>query len=119
MATKLKACTTGYIITIIRGISLSLPFTYKAPDGTPIDLTGKEVVFKLKLDGVIHTYTSTPNTYGSVVTITDAVNGEFLVLVTDEETTTFDLITGRWWLELHESGNITLLFRDDVIIEDV
>ncbi len=122
MAKKIESCNAGYILEILRGISLSEPFTYKNPDGSAIDLTGKTVVFKLKFGTTIHTYTSTANAYGSSVTITDAINGKFLVLVTDEETLTFALTDGtpgKWWLELHESGNIDLLWRDDVTVEDV
>jgi hypothetical protein len=119
MAKKFNECISTYPITIYRGISLSIPFTYKQSDGTPIDLTGKEIVFKLRFDEVVTTYNSAPNSYGSAVTITDDVNGEFTVLVTDEETAVMEINSGRWWLELHDAGNVDLLFKDDVVVEDV
>jgi hypothetical protein len=120
MAVKFNQCNTGFPIIIYRGISLSLAFTYKDDDDNPIDLTGKEIVFKLKFDNTILTYNSTPNSFGSVVTITDDINGEFHVLVTDEETTDMDLQTeGRWWLELHDGGNVDLLYKDNVTVQDV
>lgn len=119
MAVKHNACQTGFPITIYKGISLSLPFTYKNSDGTPIDLTGKTVVFKLKFGDTVTSYTTVANAQGSVVTITDPPDGEFHILITDEETASMELGSGRWWLELHDSGNVTLLWRDDVTVEDV
>lgn len=117
---KKTTCETGFTLTIFRGITVNLPWTWEDADGLPTDLTGMSVVFKLKHDDTVLEYTSVANTHGSVVTVTDAAGGEFTVLITDEETTSFEFDSGRWWLELHDgSGNIDLMWRDDFIVEDV
>lgn len=120
MAVKHSVCTSDGTLIIYRGISVNLPFTYKNDDGTGFDLTGKTVVFKLKFGSTVYEYTTTPNSYGSVVTITDEVNGEFTVLVASVETLLFDLTQdGVWWLELHTGSIVDLLYRDIAVVEDV
>lgn len=116
-------CVETFPITIYRGITFTLPWTYFQPNGvTGVDLTGQEIVFKLKFGTTILTYTSTPNVDGSFTEITDASDGEFRILISDEETATFDLtdgVPGRWWIELHNAGNVDLLWADDVYVIDV
>lgn len=120
MAVRHAVCAADGTLTVYRGLSINLPWTYKNEDGTGFDLTGKTIVFKLRIDDTVHTYTDTPNTYGSVVTITDAVNGEFTVLVAKEETALFDTTTnGVWWLELHTGGVAELLYKDTAIVQDI
>lgn len=102
MAIKHSACETGYTVTITKGYKFELPWEYTNPDGTGIDLTGKAVVFQLIFDDVTYTFTDTPNAYGSVVLVTDAVNGEFTVSIDKDETATFDVATGKWALVIDD-----------------
>lgn len=120
MAVKHGVCTEDGTLEIYRGISVNLPWTYKNEDGTGFDLTGKTIVFKLRFGTTIYEYTVTPNSYGSVVTITDEANGEFTVLIAKEETLLFDLTqTGVWWLELHTGDVAELLYTDTAKVLDI
>lgn len=114
MATKHSACETGFIITITKGYTFNLPWEYQNPDGTGIDLTGKSIVFKLIFDDVTYTYTDVANVYGSLTTVTDEPNGLFTIKITDEETATFEIATGKWALVLRDGGDDFLLYTDIV-----
>jgi len=95
MAKKHSDCEVGFTVTIYKEYTYTLPFTY-----TDVDLTGKDVVFKLIFDDVTYTYTETANADGSVITITDAVNGEFTLTITETETAGFEAAIGKWVLVL-------------------
>jgi hypothetical protein len=127
MARKLtESEVAGYPLRIRRGITWSRVLQYSNKDGTPIDLTGMEVVVHLR--DVFPTLTvlgsnDPPTTLGSEVVITDAANGKFRVKFTDEETLTGVLTTSssedRWWIELHDSGDVDLLLLDCATVEDI
>ena len=114
-------CSDEYPLVITRGITLSKNFTYKDDLGAPINLTGKTVQVKFK--SVFTTnpliLTSVATTLGSNVSIPTPTNGTFFFTLTDEETATALLKSGRWWAELHDAGNVSLLLRGDVRVEDV
>jgi hypothetical protein len=127
MARKLtESEVAGYPLRIRRGITWSRVLQYSNKDGTPIDLTGMEVVVHLR--DVFPTLTvlgsnDPPTPLGSEVVITDAANGKFRVKFTDEETLTGVLTTSssedRWWIELHDSGDVDLLLLDCATVEDI
>lgn len=132
MAKRLSpACETPdtpeYDIEMRRGITMSIPITYKQPNGAPVDLTGKSIVAKFK--NVFSTLLSidsddAPTALGSSVTITDALAGKALIKVSDEETLTAILTEdateqARWWAELHDAGDVQLLVIGDVTVTEV
>lgn len=112
MAVKHAVCDTGFTVTIYKGLTFSLPWAYQNPDGTGIDLTGKSIVFRLILDDTVYDYTETANSFGSSVTITDVVNGEFTVKIAKEETATFEVVVGKWALLLRTGSDDELLHTD-------
>lgn len=117
-----RVSNSTYTLQIYKGITYSRTFQYKDADDVPIDLTNKSIVIQLKdiFTSVLQLGSSLPaSALGSSVTITDAANGKFRLLITDEETAAAELGTGRWWIELHDAGDVTLLWRDDIKVEDV
>lgn len=115
----------GYPLRILRGITYSRVFKFENSDGTPVNLTGMEVVVHLR--DVFSTLfvlgsNDAPTALGSEVAITDAVNGEFRFKLTDEETLTAVLTSsneGKWWIELHDTGDVDLLLLDCATVEDI
>lgn len=121
MAPRLVSDTT-FTLQLYRGITYSTTFTYTDPNDVPINLTGKSIVIGLKdiFDNTLLLGSALPaSALGSTVTITDAVNGKFRLYITDEETETADLGSGRWWIEEHDGGDVNLLLRDDVQVDDI
>lgn len=115
-------CTVGFPIILYRGVSYVQTFTYYNPDRTPIDLTGKGIIIEFKdVFGTTLRLSSedSPTALGSYVEITDAVNGEFKLVVTDEETLTAELGPGRWWMGRIEGSEVILIWRDSVDVQDV
>jgi len=112
---------TTYTLPLYRGITYSKTFTYQDSAGVGINLTGKEIQVKVKdvFPALLSIGSDLPTTtLGSSVTITDAVNGKFNVHISDEETETAELGSGRWWIELHDAGDVLLLWRDAVDVND-
>lgn len=115
--------TTKYPIKIYKGITWSRTLTFTDKNGAPINISTKDFVFKLKdvFSSLFTIGTNLPATaLGSQVTKVDAVNGKFRILVTDEETAT--AITGsdgKWWIELHDTGDVKVLWIDCVTVEDI
>lgn len=109
MAKKHNVCESGFTVTIYVGYKLNLPWEYQNPDGTGIDLTGKNVVFKLIFENVTYVYTEVANSYGSVITMTDEVNGKFTLQITAAETATLEEVTGVW----------VLVIDDEIIYTDI
>lgn len=104
---------------MFRGASCSEGFQYKNPDGTPVDLTGIEVIFGIT-DVLGDTFKLTsgdaPTALGSFVEKTDEVDGRFRFFISDDETLTADLGTGRWWIQL-DTGK--MLWRDNIVVQDI
>ena len=105
-----------YTLKIDKGFTYFRAFTFNAPApgstianpiaGDPIDLTGKSIIFNLRCGGVILTINSgTPSALGSTITITDAINGKYVLKLTDEETDLFNAPVGRWWITLIDGGD--------------
>lgn len=106
MATK-----TSVKFKFVRGVTFERTFRYKDPAGDPIDLTGSTVAFgyrrrdeeELTLE-IESGDAATDN--GSLITITDAAEGEIELKITDEETDAIRFDRGYWWLNLLTSGDI-------------
>jgi hypothetical protein len=111
MAKKHAVCEEGFTAIVYKGITFSLPWTYSNPDGTPIILTGKSIIFKLIFDDITYTYTETPNAFGSATLITSDLDGEFTVTITKEETATFDVAEGTWALILVTGSEHALIYN--------
>lgn len=113
---KVNSCGTQYKPTVYKGVTFSLPFTYKQANGVPYDLTGKSVVAKFKtlFGATTLEITETPTTLGSYTLLTDAVNGQFLIFLTDEETDTLEETSGTWWIELHDGGDVRMLYYGNI-----
>lgn len=114
---------TNYTLEIFKGASCGRSFRYYNPNNeTPIDLTGKIVSIGIKdvFDSTLKLSSNeSPNAYGSFIEITDAANGEFRFLITDEQTATAGTGMGRWWMELDDAGDIKLLWRDNVSVSEI
>lgn len=117
---------TSYPLELYRGMTYSRTFQYSNSDGTPIDLTGKSIVVHIR--NVFPTLLvldsdAAPTALGSEVVMVDAVDGRFRLKLTDEETLTAELTTSsseaRWWIELHDGGDVILLWKDCVTVEDI
>jgi hypothetical protein len=122
MPQRCEPAVSNFTLEIYRGASCSEGFQYLNPDGTPVDISGKVVAFGLKniFDSTFKlTSGDAPTTLGSSIEITDAVNGEFRFLITDEETETANLGTGRWWVEVRDGGDVKLLWRDTAVVYDI
>lgn len=116
----------NYPLRILRGITYSRVFQFANNDGSPVDLTGMEIVIHLRdvfPTLVVMSSNDAPTPLGSEVVITDAVNGKFRFKLTDEETLTAVLTTSsteaRWWIELHDTGDVDLLLLDCATVEDI
>lgn len=107
--------TTKQLI-IYRGVSVLLPFTFKQ-DGEGVDLLSKPVTFHFTKSGsASETLTlitgADANSYGSILTFTDAANGAFHLKITDEQTARFaDGMTGTWSFTYESSGNDYLIYK--------
>lgn len=105
-----------YTLKIDKGFTYIRAFTFNAPApgstaanpivGLPINLTGKTIIFNLRLGSVSLTINSgTPSALGSTITITDAANGKYALKLTDEETDLFIAPVGRWWMTLIDGAD--------------
>ena len=123
MAKIINSCTTSYKITLFQGVTYARSLQYLNSDGTPVNLTGKIVKFKVKdifTSLLTLSSDSAPNTYLSQVAITNAAQGQFQIKLTDEQTATAEIgAEGRWWIELHDAGDVNILWRDDIEVIDV
>ena len=115
----------NFTITLLRGTAYSQVFIHKSA-GVPTNLTGKDVVFKFKdvfEDLFVLSSADAPTALGSSVEITDAVDGEFTLYLSPEETETAELTTsgcGHWWIEFVESGVPTPpIWVDKVVVLDI
>ena len=119
MPKKLEQCQMTLHPVIYKGITFSMAFTYTDVNDSPINLTGKEVHFKLRRNNEVFTYTNTPTANGSEVKLVDPLGGRFKVIVSDEDTQLLEVGTYRWWLELHYSGAVVLITSGDLTVTEV
>lgn len=72
-----------------KGDTLPFKFTFKNPDGSPIDVTGYQLwIYMSDKQAVPTTDPQTQNLVSVAIPITDAVNGVFSGTVTDTDTNT-------------------------------
>jgi hypothetical protein len=107
-----------FCINLYKGITYSKAFQWTDSNGVGIDLGGKSLVinFKNTFDSLLTLATDgSPTTLGSFFSITDEVNGNFRLQLSDEETATANTGAGSYWIEVHDGGNIDILWGPDTV----
>jgi len=126
-----KVCTVASIttlfsssqLTFLKGTTFRENIVIKDSNGDPIDLTDNEVtLYLVKVDGteIFNIGTDLPaTTYNSIITKSDAVNGEVEILITDEETFNMDFSSGKWWISLNLlNGDILYKENGSIIVKE-
>lgn len=93
--------------TVGKGETFSLPLTYKNADGTPKDLTGHTLVFKVL----------TPNDPAAspILSITPTTDSQGNINITVPASTTTGIPEGEYvyiLIDTHDSGTVDWLLRD-------
>lgn len=119
--------TARYDFNITKGFTFSRSFKYRKQDGTAINLTGRVITFNLKQDSLLtFNSASSPTASGSKVFVTNAANGEFSLLLTDEETANLLEKEGRWWFSISGTsevedvgGRLDAILKGKIIVESI
>lgn len=95
---------------VIQGDSFNIDFTYTNQDGSPVDLTGYSVIFAVRNEPGGKTLCATA-TIGDGVTVTDAVNGKFTVVITGAKSTKFSMPKAHYQCQVYtnDSNKKTIL----------
>lgn len=115
------ATRTSVTFTFVRGVTFERSFVYKNPDNTRIDITGLTVSFGYRRrdekEEAFEITSGDPATAnGSLITVTDAAQGEIYLKLTDEETDAIAFDLGNWWLHLNVSGDVRRMAKGELEI---
>jgi len=116
-----------YDITLEQGATFDLPLRYRAPSGTPVDLTGysaKMQVREAPASSVFVEFNSalTANGFiwltGSAENREDGANGNLRIFMTAANSAALPRFSGRYDLELRDSaGYVTRLLEGQFRVE--
>lgn len=116
-----------YDITLEQGATFDLPLRYRAPSGTPVDLTGysaKMQVREAPASAVFVEFNSalTANGFiwltGSAENREDGANGNLRIFMTAANSAALTRFSGRYDLELRDSaGYVTRLLEGQFRVE--
>ncbi len=116
-----------YDITLEQGATFDLPLRYRAPSGTPVDLTGysaKMQVREAPASAVFVEFNSalTANGFiwltGSAENREDGANGNLRIFMTAANSAALPRFAGRYDLELRDSaGYVTRLLEGQFRVE--
>ncbi len=116
-----------YDITLEQGATFDLPLRYRAPSGTPVDLTGysaKMQVREAPASAVFVEFNSalTANGFiwltGSAENREDGANGNLRIFMTAANSAALARFSGRYDLELRDSaGYVTRLLEGQFRVE--
>ncbi len=116
-----------YDITLEQGATFDLPLRYRAPSGTPVDLTGysaKMQVREAPASAVFVEFNSqlTSNGFiwltGSAENREDGANGNLRIFMTAANSAALPRFAGRYDLELRDSaGYVTRLLEGQFRVE--
>lgn len=109
-------------LTIYKGTTFNPLLTYTV-DNVAINLTGKEVIFHVRYGNrssdFLAVSSDSVTTLQSTITFTNPTAGEFELLITDEETSTFRFTDGTWFLTLEDGGNSTLIGKGKLVVKNL
>ena len=105
-----------YPLEIFAGATFLRQFTWDV-SGTPVDLTGCTAAAHIRPKAGSSTLTFSFTTENGGITLTDAANGVFQLLMTDEQSKSLGIRKGQWDLEIYwPSGETTRLLMGDVTV---
>ena len=102
--------------TIYQGATFRKHLTWKAPDGTPIDLSGCTARMQVRAEVVSRTVLLSLTTENGGLTLGGAT-GTVELYVSDEDTGAITWDAGVWDLEIvHPSGEVTRLAQGSIAV---